>query len=82
MRTYKRPLHEKHDDLYYALPRERDRMSVLTYADLQGTTMRAMSSRELKGTNLGGQFQGSLGHKLWDHEDSSRSSVMLCSLEL
>ena len=37
-------------------------MSVLTYADLQGTTMRA--SHELKGTNLGGQFQGSLGHKL------------------
>ena len=79
MRTYKRPLYEKHDDLYHALPRERDRMSVLTYADLQGTTMRAMSSRELKGTNFGVQFLESLGDKLGDHEDSSRSTVMLCS---
>ena len=76
MRTYKRPLYEKHDDLYYALPRERDRMSVLTYADLQGTTMRAMSSREMKGTNFGGQLHGSLGDKLGG---SSRSTVMLCS---
>ena len=55
---------------------KRDRMSVLTYADLQGTTMRAMSSRELKGTNFGGQFHGFLGDKLGDHEDSSRSTVI------
>ena len=50
--------------------------------DLCGPARDNHEGHEFQGTErnkLGGQFQGSLGDKLGDLEDSSRSSVMLCS---
>ena len=82
MRTYKRPLHEKHDDLSYALPREKGQDVCF---DLCGPARDNHEGHEFQGTErnkLGGTVPGILRAQAFDHEDSSRSSVMLCSLEL
>ena len=53
MRTYKRPLHEKHDDLYHALPREKGQDVCF---DLCGPA---------RDNHEGHEFQGTERNKLW-----------------